>query len=116
MAGEVLMRRRALARRDADDALVFPGPKTGRAIHRSLVYRRIKTAVRRAGIRDFGHYCHALRHSFAVAHIEKDTHLRVIQDLLGHGSIRSTEIYARATSTKAQEVMERFDLGEPTES
>ncbi len=108
--------RAVLERRKAErgsDRLVFENPQTHRPYRRGTVYRRIGVAVGEAGIRDFGHYCHAVRHSFAVALVDADVSIRVIQALLGHASIRTTEIYAKLAAGKAENVMGSFRIAPP---
>ncbi len=92
---------------------IFANPRHGRPYSRGTVYNRIGAAVAQAGIRDFGHYCHAIRHSFAVALVDADVSIRVIQALLGHASIRTTEIYARLAAGKAENVMGSFRIDPP---
>jgi integrase len=108
---EAVLARRWLESKSKSKATpIFPGRDTGRSISRNQVYKSLRVAVRRAGIRDFGRYTHALRHSFAVALVEADVGMRVIQELLGHSSIKTTEIYAKVSAQKARSVMEGFNL------
>jgi integrase len=109
-ANEALARRLAAAGDAGPDAWIFASPRTGRPYSRGNVRSRIGRAVGRAGIRDFGHYCHAIRHSFAVALVDADVSIRVIQALLGHATIRTTEIYARLAAGKAEQVMGGFEI------
>ncbi len=51
--------------------------------------------------------CHSLRHSKAVHMLEADINLVYIRDFLGHSSITSTEIYARASAKKKMEALQK---------
>jgi len=51
---------------------------------------------------------HALRHSFATHMLEAGAEIRVIQKLLGHRSIKSTETYTEVTNEHMQKVHEKF--------
>ncbi len=77
--------------RKAQDDYVFLS-KQGRQLSRSMVFRIIKDLAQKAGIQK-SISPHTLRHSFATHLLEGGANLRVIQQLLGHESILTTEVY-----------------------
>jgi site-specific recombinase XerD len=87
---------------------LFPGERPGRHLTARSVQKVIRACARRAGIAKRV-TPHTLRHSFATHLLESGTDLRFIQELLGHASSRTTEIYTHVTSTHLSEIRSPFD-------
>lgn len=78
----------------------------GRSLSRQSVFKMIKKQALIAGVKSTISP-HTLRHSFATHLIENGADLRVVQEMLGHESITTTEIYTHVdTSTWHKEVLE----------
>src|SRR3954447_11332568 len=89
--------RPALASGDGDPALFLS--KSGRRLSTSDVRRRLRVWARHAEVQG-GVSPHTLRHSFATHLLEGGADLRAIQELLGHASISTTQIYTRVESAR----------------
>jgi site-specific recombinase XerD len=93
--------------------LLFASRLTTDPIHAETVRMALRSATIEAGIQK--HVTpHVLRHSFATHQLELGVDIRIIQQLLGHASIRSTSIYAQVNSDLVKRTPSPFDvLGTP---
>lgn len=88
---------------------LFPGARPGNTLTISAVRRTLAAAARRCGITK--HVTpHTLRHSFAAHMLELGTDTRVIQVVLGHRSIRTTQVYAHVSSELIARARSPLDL------
>jgi site-specific recombinase XerD len=89
--------RPALSGADPEPALFLS--KSGKRLSTSDVRRRLRVWARHASTQT-GVHPHALRHSFATHLLEGGADLRAIQEMLGHASISTTQVYTRVESAR----------------
>lgn len=90
------------------EAALFVGAR-GRRISRSLVNLRLKAMARRQGV-DTAIHPHMLRHSFATHMLQSSQDLRAVQEMLGHSSISTTQVY---THLDFQALAKVYDAAHP---
>ncbi len=76
---------------------------SGRPLDRVAIWQLVKKNAARAGLDDV--HPHTLRHSFATHLVQGGADLRVIQELLGHSSITTTQIYTHVTRDHLKDVI-----------
>ncbi len=92
--------RHALAGDPGEPALFLS--KSGRRLSNSDITRRLALWVREAALAA-GVSPHSLRHSFATHLLEGGADLRTIQELLGHASISTTQVYTRVDAARLRD-------------
>ncbi len=80
--------------------------RSGRSLSTSDVRRRLRVWTVRAGV-EGGASPHALRHSFATHLLDGGADLRSIQELLGHASVSTTQVYTRVESARLKSAYAR---------
>ena len=87
---------------------LFEGWSRGHQYSTSSVQNILKAALRRTGIIKKASI-HSLRHSFATHCLEDGTNIRLIQEILGHANLKTTEIYTHISNTSILSVKSPID-------
>ncbi len=87
---------------------LFEGQYQGSKYSATSIEKVFRMACEKAGIKK-RITLHGLRHSYATHLLESGTDLRYIQELLGHKSSRTTEIYTHVTEKSIQKIRSPFD-------
>ncbi len=116
---EALMRKYPNAVREIGWQWLFPAkersrdPRSGRVLRHHVLesglQKAVKRAVSQAGI-DKKASCHTLRHSFATHMLENGVNIRVLQELLGHADVKTTEIYTHVMSRDIRRLQSPLDI------
>ena len=81
--------------------------RRGTALSRVMVFLILKDLTAKSGIKKNIHP-HTLRHSFATHLVEAGADLRAVQEMMGHKSITTTEIYTHLDRTYLRQTLEKF--------
>jgi len=116
---EALARKYPRAGKETSWQYVFPAkersrdPRSGKEMRHhvleSNLQKAVKQAAQQAGInKRVG--CHTLRHSFATHMLEGGVNIRVLQELLGHADVKTTEIYTHVMSRDIRNLQSPLDM------
>ncbi|MCB9838823.1 MAG: tyrosine recombinase [Phycisphaeraceae bacterium] len=98
-------RPRLLRTGGRDESRLFLS-RTGRPLERVAVWQIVKKHAKTAGLQDV--HPHTLRHSFATHMLIGGADLRIVQELLGHADVTTTQIYTHVDRSRLKQVHERF--------
>lgn len=113
-----LARKYPRAHLDAAWQYVFPAarpshdPRSGawrrHHLHEASVQRAVKQALRSAGVEKPAS-CHTFRHCFATHLLDSGCDIRTVQELMGHSSVKTTQIYTHVLGRGGMAVRSPFD-------
>lgn len=98
--------RPLLVRGDGRDRGRLLLSRTGRPLERVAVWQLVKKHAAAAGLSNV--HPHTLRHSFATHLLAGGADLRIVQDLLGHADIATTQVYTHVDSSRLKQVHKKF--------
>jgi site-specific recombinase XerD len=113
-----LARKYPNAEREIGWQWVFPAkersvdPRSGKEMRHPVLESGLQKAVKRAATQagiDKKVGCHTLRHSFATHMLENGVNIRVLQELLGHADVKTTEIYTHVMSRDLRKLQSPLD-------
>jgi integrase/recombinase XerD len=85
-----------------DEGVLFLGD-AGEGLHVDYLSQRVRQYLEAAGLKKPG-ACHLFRHSMATAMLEGGADIRFVQEMLGHVSLETTQLYTRVTVEKLKAV------------
>ncbi len=90
-----------------DGNIFFPSSRGGK-LTKDTIQKIVQKSAKRAGIQKRV-YPHLLRHSFATHLLEQGTDLRIIQKILGHSDIKTTQIYTQISQASIKNINSPLD-------
>jgi len=90
-----------------ESEILFPSNREGR-LTKDTIQKIVQKSAKKAGIKKRV-YPHLLRHSFATHLLEQGTDLRIIQKLLGHSDIKTTQIYTQISQASIKNIKSPLD-------
>jgi integrase/recombinase XerD len=87
--------------------VLFPSNR-GSKLNKKTIQKIVQNSAKKAGIKKRV-YPHLLRHSFATHLLESGTDLRIIQKLLGHSDIKTTQIYTQISQASIKNIKSPLD-------
>lgn len=97
------LRPKLLVNKPQTDAMFLS--RTGRPLDRLIIWQIVKRHAKAAGLSNI--HPHKLRHSFATHMLAGGADLRVVQELLGHSNIVTTQIYTHVDRSHLQKVIQK---------
>jgi len=87
--------------------ILFPSNRGGK-LTKDTIQKIVQNCAKKAGIKKRV-YPHLLRHSFATHLLEQGTDLRIIQKLLGHSDIKTTQVYTQISQASIKNIKSPLD-------
>lgn len=109
LASNLSRQRRGLSRfhrKKQNTSLLFLN-RLGQGLRRETIWKMLNHSAHRAGLKGRIHP-HLLRHSFATHLLEHGADLRYVQEMLGHASVSTTQIYTHVDKERLKSIHKKF--------